>query len=104
MVDGRAVRGATDAEGNHTHLLAAATHDQCWSERWLVGRDRGLRPDTTRSDRCPTAGRRWAALKSECWIVCKTKVEMTSSSAYRKRLEIYGGSASSDGLGTGTVR
>jgi len=27
MVDGKAVRGATDAEGNHTHLLAAATHD-----------------------------------------------------------------------------
>jgi len=27
MVDGKAVRGAIDAEGNHTHLLAAATHD-----------------------------------------------------------------------------
>lgn len=27
MVDGKAVRGATDAEGNQTHLLAAATHD-----------------------------------------------------------------------------
>jgi DDE_Tnp_1-associated len=26
MVDGKAVRGATDAEGNQTHLLAAATH------------------------------------------------------------------------------
>jgi len=27
MVDGKAVRGATDAEGNQVHLLAAATHD-----------------------------------------------------------------------------
>jgi predicted transposase YbfD/YdcC len=27
MVDGKAVRGATDAEGNQTHLLAAATHN-----------------------------------------------------------------------------
>ena len=27
MVDGKAVRGATDAEGNQTHLLAATTHD-----------------------------------------------------------------------------
>ena len=27
MVDGKAVRGATDTEGNQTHLLAAATHD-----------------------------------------------------------------------------
>ena len=27
MVDGKAVRGATDAEGNQAHLLAAATHD-----------------------------------------------------------------------------
>jgi len=27
MVDGKAVRGATDAKGNQTHLLAAATHD-----------------------------------------------------------------------------
>jgi len=27
MVDGKAVRGATDAEGNPVHLLAAATHD-----------------------------------------------------------------------------
>ena len=26
MVDGKAVRGATDAQGNQTHLLAAATH------------------------------------------------------------------------------
>ena len=26
MVDGKAVRGATDADGNQTHLLAAATH------------------------------------------------------------------------------
>jgi hypothetical protein len=26
MVDGKAVRGATDAEGNQVHLLAAATH------------------------------------------------------------------------------
>lgn len=26
MVDGKAVRGATDTEGNQTHLLAAATH------------------------------------------------------------------------------
>lgn len=26
MVNGKAVRGATDAEGNQTHLLAAATH------------------------------------------------------------------------------
>ncbi len=28
MVDGKAVRGATDAEGNQTHLLAAATHGE----------------------------------------------------------------------------
>ena len=27
MVDGKAVRGATDTEGNQVHLLAAATHD-----------------------------------------------------------------------------
>jgi Transposase len=27
MVDGKAVRGATDTDGNQTHLLAAATHD-----------------------------------------------------------------------------
>jgi len=27
MVDGKAVRGATDAEGNQVHLLAAATHN-----------------------------------------------------------------------------
>jgi predicted transposase YbfD/YdcC len=27
MVDGKAVRGATDVEGNQVHLLAAATHD-----------------------------------------------------------------------------
>jgi predicted transposase YbfD/YdcC len=27
MVDGKAVRGATDSEGNQVHLLAAATHD-----------------------------------------------------------------------------
>jgi predicted transposase YbfD/YdcC len=27
MVDGKAVRGATDAEGNQVHLLAAAVHD-----------------------------------------------------------------------------
>ena len=26
MVDGKAVRGATDADGNQVHLLAAATH------------------------------------------------------------------------------
>jgi hypothetical protein len=28
-VDGKTVRGAVDAEGNHTHLLAAATHQDC---------------------------------------------------------------------------
>jgi hypothetical protein len=27
MVDGKAVRGATDSDGNQVHLLAAATHD-----------------------------------------------------------------------------
>jgi DDE family transposase len=52
MVDGKAVRGATDAEGNHTHLLAAAT----MTTPWWWARSRSARRATRfpSSPRCST--------------------------------------------------
>ena len=51
MVDGKAVRGATDTEGNQVHLLAAATHD----DTLVVGQVEAAR----RATRSPGSPRCW---------------------------------------------